>query len=129
MSYIENRVTNLFLIAFIILFLVLLSLFFFSYQPYKLIYGEVNESYVNIFLTDQEITNLNYKLKYDKSIQDYKIVEVSSNYILHENTLKRNVKINFDYDKSKYILELHIGLGKETNIWDYLYQKYMKGVI
>ena len=129
MSYIENKVINAWLILIIVFVLVLISLYFFKYQPYILKYGEVSEDYVNLYLTDEEISKLNYKLKYDGNTTSYEIVEVASNYILHENMLHRNVKIRFDYDKSYYILELYLGIGEEISIWEDIYNKYMKGAI
>ena len=129
MSYIENKLINILITFIILLIIVFILLYFFNYQPYVLKYGEVKEDYVDVYLTDEEISSLNYKLKYDGNIYDYEILEVASNYIFHENSLKRNVKIIFPYDRNQYILELYFGIGEETNIWDNLYKKYLKGVI
>jgi len=129
MSYIENKIINAFILFIILFFVLFVSLSFFKYQDYILTYGETENDYVNIFLTDQEITSLNYKLKYNGYISNYIIKEVSNNYILHNNELKRNVKIQFTHDNDKYILELYLEVGDEINIWEKIYKKYMKGVI
>jgi len=129
MSYIENKIIDAWIISIMLFLIILVSLSFFKYQPYILKYGEVKENYVNLYLTDEEISRLNLKLKQDDTIKEYEIVEVSSNYILHENELHRNVKIKFDYDQDNYILELYLAIGEETSIWEYFYNKYMKGVI
>ena len=129
MSYIENKIVNALIIFMLVLFVIFVGLCFIDYQPYILTYGEVVDNYVNIYLEDKEISDLNHKLKYNNEILEYEIIEVSTDYIVHENKLKRNVKINFDFNKNEHILELYIGYGKEINIWENLYKKYMKGVI
>ncbi len=129
MSYIENKITNVFIIVLIIILIIMIMLFYFNYQPYILVYGERVTEYVDIYLTDEEISKLNAKLKYKGQIINYEIIEIGDEYILHDNKLKRNLKINFDYDEYDYILELYLGIGEETNIWEYIYTKYMKGVI
>jgi len=129
MSYIENKIVNALIIFMLVLFVIFVGLCFIDYQPYILTYGEVVDNYVNIYLEDKEISDLNHKLKYNNEILEYEIIEVSTDYIVHENKLKRNVKINFNFNKNEHILELYIGYGKEINIWENLYKKYMKGVI
>lgn len=128
MSYIEKKVINIWIITIIVILLILISLSFFKYQPYILTYGEISDDYINIFLTDQEITELNNKLKYHGEIKDYEITNVSSNYIFHENQLKRNVKIKFDHNDA-YIVEFYLAIGEEVSIWENFYKKYMKGAI
>ena len=129
MSYIENKIINVFVISLIVLLIIMIMLFYFNYQPYIVAYGERFDEYINVLLTDQEISKLNHKLKYKDEIIDYRIVEIGSEYIIHENKMKRNLKLDFDYDPNDYILELYLGIEEETNIWEYLYKKYMKGVI
>ena len=129
MSYIENKVINIWIIILIFLMLILVSLSFIKYQPYVLKYGELKEKYVSLYLTDEEISKLNFKLKYNNEIIDYKIIDVDSNYDIYENKLVRNVKIEIDCDKNSYILELYIGIGEEISIWENIYNKYMKGAI
>ena len=129
MSYTENKVVNLLIIFILILFVVLVSISFIKYQPYILVYGEVNNDYISFYLEDKEISNLTNQLKYNNEIYDYQIIEISSDYVIQENKLKRNVKINFDFDEDKYILECYLGIGKYTNVWENIYTKYMKGVI
>lgn len=129
MSYIENKVINVFIISLIVLLIIMIMLCYFNYQPYILVYGEKSDEYINIYLTDQEISGLNNRLKYKDKIIDYKIMDISHEYIIHENILKREVKIDFDYNEYDYILEIYLEVGSETNIWEYFYQKYMKGVI
>ena len=129
MSYIETKAVNAFVIFIIVFLIIMTMLFYFKYQPYIKVYGEIDNEYVNIYLTDQEISNLNYKLKYKDQIISYEIVEVTNDYVVHEDKMKRNLKLKFDYDKSEYILELYLAFGEETSIWEYFYYKYMKGVI
>ena len=129
MSYIESKMINVFMIVLIIILIILIMLYYFNYQAFILVYGERSDEYVEIYLTDQEISNLNRKLKYKDKIMNYEIINISSEYIIHENKFKREVKINFDYDEYDYILELYLETGEYTNIWEYLYKKYMKGVI
>lgn len=129
MSYIENKVVNAFVIFIIVIFIMMVMLFYFNYQPYIKVYGEEIEEIVSIYLTDQELSGLNNKLKYKDEIIDYEIIEISKEYVVFENQMKRNLKIKFNHEKKEYILELYLGIGEETNMWDYLYQKYMKGVI
>ena len=129
MSYIENKVVNAFAIFMIVIFIMMVMLFYFNYQPYIKVYGEENEEYISIYLTDQEISELNNKLKYKDEIINYKVIDISNEYVILGDQMKRNMKISFNHEKKEYILELYLGLGEETNIWEYLYQKYMKGVI
>ena len=129
MSYIEKKVVSVFIVFVSILLITFVSLFYFNYQSYLLVYGEKTDEYIDIYLTDQEISRLNHELKYKDKIIEYKIVNISNEYIIHEGKYKRIIKIDFNYDFNDYIMELYLGIDEETNIWDYLYQKYMKGVI
>ncbi len=129
MSYMETKIMNAFIIVLIVILIIMLMLFYFNYQPYIIVYGERVDEYVDVFLTDEEISKLNNKLKYKDEVLDYEIVEIGNEYIIHENEFKRKLKLDFDYDEYDYILELYLGFGEETNIWGYLYDKYMKGVI
>lgn len=129
MSYMENKIINAFIITLIAILIIMVMLFYFNYQPYVMVYGEIKNEYVSVLLTEDEIVKLNKKLKYKERIIDYEIIEVGKEYIIHDNKLKKELKLDFDYEKSEYLLELYLGIGEETNIWTYLYQKYMKGVI
>ena len=129
MSYMENKIINAFIITLIAILIIMVMLFYFNYQPYVMVYGEIKNEYVSVLLTEDEIVKLNKKLKYKERIIDYEIIEVGKEYIIHDNKLKKEIKLDFDYEKSEYLLELYLGIGEETNIWTYLYQKYMKGVI
>ena len=129
MQYIESKIINFLVIFIIVLIIIFISISFFSYQPYIQVYGEVTDDLVSIYLTDEEISNLNFKLKYNDEIFTYEIVELDKEYLLLENKLKKKVKIKFENDSSKYILELYLGVGEETNFWNYLYKKYMKGAL
>jgi hypothetical protein len=80
-------------------------------------------------MTDYEISKIKSKLKYKDNVLNFKIIEVSNNYVMDQNKLKRNVKLEFDFDKNEYILELYIEIGEETNVFEKIYQKYMKGMI
>ena len=129
MSYMENKIINAFIITLIAILIIMVMLFYFNYQPYVMVYGEIKNEYISVLLTEDEIVKLNKKLKYKERIIDYEIIEVGKEYIIHDNKLKKELKLDFDYEKSEYLLELYLGIGEETNIWTYLYQKYMKGVI
>ena len=129
MSYIETKIVNTAVIFGIVLFTILVGLYFIKYQPYILTYGKLHDNYVEVYLDDEEIASLNYKLKYNNEIFDYQIVEISKDYVFNDNKLKRNVKILFDFDESKYILALYLEIGREESIWEPFYQKYMKGVV
>ena len=128
MSYIERKVINIWIIMIILFILVLISLSFFKYQPYILIYGGVSDEYVDIYLTDQEISELNNKLKYHNIVMNYEIIDVGKDYVIYEDKLKKNVKIRFDHDES-YIVEFYLATGEEVSIWENFYKKYMKGAI
>ena len=129
MSGTENKIIFNWIISLTIIFIASILLVFFEYQEYQLIYGYVEDNYVSIYLTDEEIKNLNFKLKENGEIKSFKIIELSKDYILEQNKLKRNLKINFEFDRSKYILELYIEIGEKTNIWQQIYKKYMKGLM
>lgn len=129
MSGTENKIILNWIISLTIIFIVSILLVFFEYQEYQLIYGYVEDNYVSIYLTDEEIKNLNFKLKENGEIKSFEIIELSKEYTLDQNKLKRNLKINFEFDKSKYILELYIEIGEKTNIWQQIYKKYMKGLM
>ena len=124
MSYMENKIINAFIITLIAILIIMVMLFYFNYQPYVMVYGEIKNEYVSVLLTEDEIVKLNKKLKYKERIIDYEIIEVGKEYIIHDNKLKKELKLDFDYEKSEYLLELYLGIGEETNIWTYLYQKY-----
>lgn len=129
MSLLENKAIMNWIIALIVIFIASVSLAFIRYQDYLLVYGYVDTNYVNIYLTDEEITELTFKLKEDGEIKDYEILEVSNNYIVDQNQLKRNVKLSFDFESDNYILELYLEIGDKINIWQKMYKKYLKGVI
>lgn len=129
MSGTENKIILNWIISLTIIFIAFILLVFFEYQEYQLIYGYVEDNYVSIYLTDEEIKNLNFKLKENGEIKSFEIIELSKDYILEQNKLKRNLKINFEFDRSKYILELYIEIGEKTNIWQQIYKKYMKGLM
>lgn len=129
MSYIENKIIINWTISLIVLSISLISLAFYTFQDYTLVYGYVDNDYVNVYMSDNEISQIKDFLKYDGEIINFEIIEVSSNYVLDQNRLKRNVKLTFDFDPEKTILELYIGVGKKTNIWQKIYNKYMKGMI
>ena len=80
-------------------------------------------------MSDNEISQIKDFLKYDGDIINFEIIEVSSNYVLDQNQLRRNVKLTFDFESEKPILELYIGIGDKSNIWQKIYNKYMKGMI
>lgn len=80
-------------------------------------------------MSDNEISQIKDFLKYDGEIINFEIIEVSSNYVLDQNQLRRNVKLTFDFESEKPILELYIGIGDKSNIWQKIYNKYMKGMI
>ena len=129
MSLLENKAIMNWIIALIVIFIASVSLAFIRYQDYLLVYGYVDTNYVTIYLTDEEITELTFKLKEDGEIKDYEILEVSNNYIVDQNQLKRNVKLSFDFESDNYILELYLEIGDKINIWQKMYKKYLKGVI
>lgn len=129
MSYIENKIIINWTISLIVLSISLISLAFYTFQDYTLVYGYVDNDYVNVYMSDNEISQIKDFLKYDGEIINFEIIEVSSNYVLDQNRLKRNVKLTFDFEPEKTILELYIGVGKKTNIWQKIYNKYMKGMI
>lgn len=129
MSGTENKIILNWIISLTIIFIASILLVFFEYQEYQLIYGYVEDNYVSIYLTDEEIKNLNFKLKENGETKSFEIIELSKDYILDQNKLKRNLKINFEFDRSKYILELYIEIGEKTNIWQQIYKKYMKGLM
>ena len=128
MQYIESKVVNFLIIFIIVVFIIFASISFITYQPYIKVFGEVDETLVNIYLTDEEISNLNYKLKYNDEIFTYEIDNISKDYVLLDDKLKKMVQIKFTND-SDYIIELYLGMGEETCFWNYLYKKYMKGVL
>ena len=129
MSYIENKIIINWTISLIVLSISLISLAFYTFQDYTLVYGYVDNDYVNVYMSDNEISQIKDFLKYDGKIINFEIIEVSSNYVLDQNQLKSNVKLTFDFEPEKTILELYIGVGKKTNIWQKIYNKYMKGMI
>ena len=129
MSGTENKIILNWIISLTIIFIASILLVFFEYQEYQLIYGYVEDDYVSIYLTDEEIKNLNFKLKENGEIKSFEIIELSKECTLDQNKLKRNLKINFEFDRSKYILELYIEIGEKTNIWQQIYKKYMKGLM
>lgn len=129
MSYIENKIIINWTISLIVLSISLISLAFYTFQDYTLVYGYVDNDYVNVYMSDNEISQIKDFLKYDGEIINFEIIEVSSNYVLDQNQLRRNVKLTFDFESEKPILELYIGIGDKSNIWQKIYNKYMKGMI
>lgn len=129
MSYLENKVVNALVILIIVLAIILLLVSFLKYQPYILVYGEVKDDIVYIYLTDDEISMLNSKLKYNDETLNYQVLNISKEYFVIEGKVKREVEIDFEKDNNKYVLELYMEIGEETNLWNYLYKKYMKGVL
>ena len=129
MQYIESKIINFLIIFIIVVFIIFVSISFINYQPYIHIFGEVNESLVSVYLTDEEISNLNYKLKYNDKVFPYEIENISKEYVLINDEIKKLVQIKFEDISDKYIVELYLGIGEETCFWNYLYKKYMKGVL
>lgn len=129
MSIIENKIVINWIMSLVILFIALTSLVFFNYQDYVLVYGYQEEQLVNIYLTEQEISQLTNKLKYEGNTLEFDIMEISKDYILDNNKLKRNVKISFDFKSDNPILGLYLEIGKKINIWQKIWKKYMKGMM
>lgn len=129
MSVIENKIILNWIISLTIIFILSILLVFLEYQDYQLVYGYIEGDYISIYMTDEEINALNLKLKENDETKSFEIIEVSNDYVLEQNKLKRNLKINFDFDRSKHILELYVEIGEKTNIWQKIYKKYMKGLM
>lgn len=129
MSVIENKIILNWIISLTIIFILSILLVFLEYQDYQLVYGYIEGDYISIYMTDEEINALNLKLKENDETKSFEIIEVSKDYVLEQNKLKRNLKINFDFDRSKHILELYVEIGEKTNIWQKIYKKYMKGLM
>lgn len=129
MSVIENKIILNWIISLTIIFILSILLVFLEYQDYQLVYGYIEGDYISIYMTDEEINDLTLKLKENDETKSFEIIEVSNDYVLEQNKLKRNLKINFDFDRSKHILELYVEIGEKTNIWQKIYKKYMKGLM
>ena len=129
MSVIENKIILNWIISLTIIFILSILLVFLEYQDYRLVYGYIEGDYISIYMTDEEINALTLKLKENDETKSFEIIEVSNDYVLEQNKLKRNLKINFDFDRSKHILELYVEIGEKTNIWQKIYKKYMKGLM
>lgn len=126
MSTLENKVINYWLIIILIVIIIILEFSFFKFTPYLKTYSLKENDNLSLYLNDNVITRLNGKLKYDGQDYFYKIVEIYPTKVLVDGELKRQVKIELDIPKDD-IMELYLELNAETNIWSYLYQKYLKG--
>ena len=98
MSVIENKIILNWIISLTIIFILSILLVFLEYQDYQLVYGYIEGDYISIYMTDEEINALNLKLKENDETKSFEIIEVSNDYVLEQNKLKRNLKINFDFE-------------------------------
>ncbi len=129
MSHATNKIILNWLITLTLIFIISIAfIFFYEYTDYIYTFGQTENEYVNVYLSDEEITKISNKLKYENNLLDFEVIEVSNNYILVSNILKRNVKLKFPYNQNSYILELYIDIGK-TTLWQKIYNKYMKGMV
>lgn len=105
----------------------MIALSFYQFDSYIKVYGEVNDQNISIYLSDKELSSLEYKLKYKDVEYNFEIVDITNNYMLNGNKLVRNVKIRSEFTSKDYIVELYLKESKRDNIYGYIYSKYMKG--
>lgn len=105
----------------------MITLSFYQFDSYIKVYGEVNDQNISIYLSDKELSSLEYKLKYKDVEYNFEIVDITNNYMLNGNKLVRNVKIKSEFASNDYIIELYLKENKRYNIYGYIYSKYMKG--
>ena len=123
----ETKYINNFMITFILFLIIMIALRFYQFDSYIKVYGEVNDQNISIYLSDKELSSLEYKLKYKDVEYNFEIVDITNNYMLNGNKLVRNVKIKSEFTSKDYIVELYLKENKRDNIYGYIYSKYMKG--
>lgn len=123
----ETKYINNFIITFILFLIIMIALSFYQFDSYIKVYGEVNDQNISIYLSDKELSSLEYKLKYKDVEYNFEIVDITNNYMLNGNKLVRNVKIKSEFTSKDYIVELYLKESKRDNIYGYIYSKYMKG--
>ena len=123
----ETKCINNFMITFILFLIIMIALSFYQFDSYIKVYGEVNDQNISIYLSDKELSSLEYKLKYKDVEYNFEIVDITNNYMLNGNKLVRNVKIKSEFTSKDYIVELYLKENKRDNIYGYIYSKYMKG--
>lgn len=123
----ETKYINNFIITFILFLIIMIALSFYQFDSYIKVYGEVNDQNISIYLSDKELSSLEYKLKYKDVEYNFEIVDITNNYMLNGNKLVRNVKIRSEFTSKDYIVELYLKENKRDNIYGYIYSKYMKG--
>lgn len=123
----ETKYINNFIIMFILFLIIMIALSFYQFDSYIKVYGEVNDQNISIYLSDKELSSLEYKLKYKDVEYNFEIVDITNNYMLNGNKLVRNVKIKSEFTSKDYIVELYLKESKRDNIYGYIYSKYMKG--
>jgi len=123
----ETKYINNFIITFILFLIIMIALSFYQFDSYIKVYGEVNDQNISIYLSDKELSSLEYKLKYKDVEYNFEIVDITNNYLLNGNKLVRNVKIKSEFTSKDYIVELYLKENKRDNIYGYIYSKYMKG--
>lgn len=123
----ETKYINNFIITFILFLIIMIALSFYQFDSYIKVYGEVNDQNISIYLSDKELSSLEYKLKYKDVEYSFEIVDITNNYMLNGNKLVRNVKIKSEFTSKDYIVELYLKESKRDNIYGYIYSKYMKG--
>lgn len=123
----ETKYINNFIITFILFLIIMIALGFYQFDSYIKVYGEVNDQNISIYLSDKELSSLEYKLKYKDVEYNFEIVDITNNYMLNGNKLVRNVKIKSEFTSKDYIVELYLKESKRDNIYGYIYSKYMKG--
>lgn len=123
----ETKYINNFIITFILFLIIMIALSFYQFDSYIKVYGEVNDQNISIYLSDKELSSLEYKLKYKDVEYNFEIVDITNNYMLNGNKLVRNVKIKSEFTSKDYIVELYMKENRRDNIYGYIYSKYMKG--
>ena len=123
----ETKYINNFMITFILFLIIMIALSFYQFDSYIKVYGEVNDQNISIYLSDKELSSLEYKLKYKDVEYNFEIVDITNNYMLNGNKLVRNVKIKSEFTSKDYIVELYLKENKRDNIYGYIYSKYMIG--
>lgn len=123
----ETKYINNFIITFILFLIIMIALSFYQFDSYIKVYGEVNDQNISIYLSDKELSSLEYKLKYKDVEYNFEIIDITNNYMLNGNKLVRNVKIKSEFTSKDYIVELYLKENKRDNIYGYIYSKYMKG--
>ncbi len=123
----ETKYINNFIMTFILFLIIMIALSFYQFDSYIKVYGEVNDQNISIYLSDKELSSLEYKLKYKDVEYNFEIVDITNNYMLNGNKLVRNAKIKSEFTSKDYIVELYLKENKRDNIYGYIYSKYMKG--